>query len=35
VARDYYIATNPAGSSYWVYRELTGGQGWYLQGVFE
>jgi len=35
VARDYYIATNPAGSSYWVYRELTGERGWYLQGVFE
>lgn len=35
VARDYFIATNPAGSSYWIYRELTGDRGWYLQGLFE
>jgi len=35
LARDYYIATNPAGSSYWIYRELTGERDWYLQGVFE
>jgi protein ImuB len=35
VARDYFVATNPAGSSYWIYRELTGERGWYLQGVFE
>ncbi len=35
VARDYFIATNPAGSSYWIYRELTGERGWYLQGLFE
>lgn len=35
VGRDYFVATNPAGSSYWIYRELTGERGWYLQGVFE
>ena len=35
VARDYFIATNPAGSNYWIYRELTGERGWYLQGLFE
>jgi protein ImuB len=35
VARDYFIATNPAGSRYWIYRELTGERGWYLQGLFE
>jgi protein ImuB len=35
VARDYFIATNPAGSRYWIYRELTGQRRWYLQGVFE
>lgn len=35
VARDYYIATTMAGSAYWVYHELTGNRGWYLQGVFE
>jgi protein ImuB len=35
VARDYFIARNPAGSSYWIYRELTGQRRWYLQGLFE
>jgi protein ImuB len=35
VARDYYIATSRSGSCYWIYRELTGERGWYLQGVFE
>lgn len=35
VARDYFIATTVAGSVYWVYRELGGDRGWYLQGVFE
>ena len=42
VARDYYIATNPNGECYWVYREpgvpnLLGpsnSPGWYLHGVF-
>jgi len=35
MARDYFIATNPSGSCYWIYRELTGERCWYLQGVFE
>jgi protein ImuB len=35
MARDYYIATTASGSCYWIYRELTGDQGWFLQGVFE
>lgn len=35
MARDYYIATTSSGSCYWIYHELTGGKGWYLQGVFE
>jgi protein ImuB len=35
MARDYYIATTHSGSCYWVYHELTGEQGWFLQGVFE
>ena len=35
MARDYFIATNPSGSCYWVYRELTGEQRWYLQGIFD
>ena len=35
IARDYFIATNPSGSHYWVYRELGGERRWYLQGIFE
>ncbi len=35
VARDYFVATSPSGSRYWIYRELTGERRWYLQGVFE
>ncbi len=35
IARDYFIAVNPSGSCYWIYRELTGERHWYLQGVFE
>jgi protein ImuB len=35
IARDYFIATNPSGSCYWIYRELAGERRWYLQGVFE
>jgi protein ImuB len=35
VARDYFVAVNPAGCRYWIYRELSGERRWYLQGVFE
>jgi len=35
VARDYFVATNPSGSCYWIYRELSGERRWYLHGVFE
>jgi protein ImuB len=35
IARDYFIAVSPSGSHYWIYRELTGEQHWYLQGLFE
>ena len=35
IARDYFMAVNPAGSRYWVYRELRGERGWYLHGVFD
>lgn len=35
VARDYFVATSPSGSRYWIYRELSGERRWYLQGVFE
>lgn len=34
VARDYYIARNPNGESYWIYREHRDPGAWYLHGVF-
>jgi protein ImuB len=35
IARDYFIAKNPAGGRFWVYRELSGDKAWYLHGIFE
>lgn len=35
VARDYYIAVNPANQRCWIYRELNGSRRWYLHGMFE
>lgn len=35
VARDYFVATDPRGIRWWVYKELTGRRGWYLHGMFE
>lgn len=35
IARDYFVARNPSGSCYWIYRELTGERRWFLQGIFE
>jgi protein ImuB len=34
VTRDYYVATNPDGEAYWVYREHRDPDAWYLQGIF-
>ncbi len=34
VARDYYIAGNPAGERVWIFRERRGERAWYLHGVF-
>jgi protein ImuB len=34
VARDYFVATTERGERLWVYREIAGGGGWYLHGVF-
>ena len=34
VARDYYIVTTETGERLWVYRDMYGDRGWYLQGVF-
>lgn len=35
LARDYFIARDPQGTRWWVFRELDGRRGWYLHGVFE
>jgi len=34
VRRDYYVATNARGESYWIYREHRDLSAWYLHGVF-
>lgn len=34
VSRDYFVAANPAGETYWVYRERRDPGAWYLHGVF-
>ena len=35
LARDYFVARDPRGTRWWVFRELEGRRGWYLHGVFE
>jgi protein ImuB len=32
--RDYYIAANERGETFWIFREHRAEQGWYLHGVF-
>lgn len=34
IARDYYIATTPAGERLWIFRDRRGEHGWYLHGIF-
>ena len=34
VRRDYYMAANARGETYWIYREHRDPAGWYLHGVF-
>jgi protein ImuB len=34
VNRDYFVAANPAGETYWIYRERREPGAWYLHGVF-
>jgi protein ImuB len=34
VCRDYYVAANPRGETFWVYREHRDAQAWYMHGVF-
>lgn len=34
VRRDYFVAEDPAGARYWVYRERETGGSWFLHGLF-
>ncbi len=34
VRRDYYVATNPRGEAFWIYREHRDLSAWYLHGLF-
>jgi len=34
VRRDYYMAANPRGETFWIFREHRGAQAWYMHGVF-
>ena len=34
VRRDYYVAANARGETYWIFREHRGDQAWYMHGVF-
>jgi protein ImuB len=34
IARDYYVARNPAGAELWVFRNRGNGSNWYLHGLF-
>ena len=34
VRRDYYVAANARGETYWIYREHRDPSAWYLHGVF-
>ena len=32
--RDYFVAEDPDGARYWIYREREAGEGWFLHGLF-
>jgi protein ImuB len=34
VRRDYYVAVNPRGETFWIFREHRDPSAWYLHGVF-
>ena len=34
VRRDYYVASNPRGETFWIYREHRDPSAWYLHGIF-
>jgi protein ImuB len=35
IARDYYLARNPEGGCYWVFREVGGERPWFVHGIFD
>jgi protein ImuB len=34
IGRDYFVARNPAGECYWIFRELKPPHRWWLHGIF-
>lgn len=34
VRRDYYVAANPRGETFWIFREHRDPSAWFLHGVF-
>ncbi len=34
VMRDYYVARNPSGATFWIYRERSRQAHWFLHGIF-
>ena len=34
VARDYFVAENPGGQRFWIFRDLRNERHWYVHGVF-
>lgn len=34
ITRDYFVAANAKGARFWVYRDRSKGQSWYLHGIF-
>ena len=34
VQRDYYVASDPCGARFWIYRECAGTRQWFLHGIF-
>ncbi len=34
IGRDYFVALNPCGEAFWIYRELAQSERWFVHGVF-
>jgi hypothetical protein len=35
MGRDYFVARNPLGGRYWVFRELEGERRWFVHGIWD